>query len=493
MAGHLTKRKPPSEFKSLIHALRSKRVKRLFKSMEDAIALAQPHQTNLCFPLASDYVVTPIDNHPRFKWRIHALPIFAEHSRKWNEGVFHVDREWMLIAAFRMNRASNRDTYISAAHTEHHPNPGMSGMAKNERLGFLEKYSLKQCLLEGKPRWVLFSDVLVETDAQLKRIEKLPFRSVEIADLDDPWIGSIAFMETEEPWFHFPHPTYRVNNETRTMLHHFAAIAYREPDKRSHVVLYRANTKLRYEQMEDEKDEKDDVKAQAGEAESGTALLDMLMEKLGPMIDQAIKDAMEQMDMGPMVAAAVEARMKSLSASDGPSSDPDEAAKPFQDDEEDETPEDEKRPVAASRGAAALSAQVQALLYRINDLETQRKGTDLKTWAREQLRNYPAGQNISDKELDTWARKGRGSLESFVSNFKRFSKKTSQAADVGINPQGERVTKPDGTSAGIMTAGQAQTHDRLLAMYNSNPQWKSRFNFETFKKHNSKFLNVNGN
>jgi len=418
-------------------------------------------------PLSPKVRVSEVLDDERFRWCIHSLPIFASHERNGEE----IDERWLKVAANRANRASMEDrNYLSSAHTKHHPSPKMSGMGDNRRMGFLSKYWAGQYLLEGNPHWVLFADVLVENDEQLEEIKGLPYRSVEVADLRDEWVGSLAFMATEEPWFHFPHPIFVFEGQTQSAFNKFASISYCRSDGSG--LGFLKNERYQMEDMN---------QPEQAEANPIAAVID---GKVGPMVQEAVASALEGFDFMPMIEKAVQAQLAGMG---GPAEVDAMAEEPTEEFAAETTPEEEKKPVAASRVQqdSAMYGRVRALQARVEQLESGTKRVEGLVWAREQLRDYPAGKLISDDELNAEAKKGPGALKNFVNNFVRFSRKATRTPDFGTTNQGNPTFDAGGSPAGAAyTPAQATAADRLGALYDSNPSYAGRFTREKFIKHN---------
>ena len=151
--------------------------------------------TSAAAPLAKSYRVT----REGTGFRVHQVPIFAEHQRNVFGEVVQFDALWLIEAARRAEARSAHDGYLSPVHIEHHGDGN-----RNERVGFMDRLTVGKSLMEGKDTYVLFADWLIESSKKLSAIKGFPYRSVEVADAEKPEIASLAVMESAAPWFRFP-------------------------------------------------------------------------------------------------------------------------------------------------------------------------------------------------------------------------------------------------------------------------------------------------
>ena len=127
-------------------------------------------------------------------YRIHHLPIFSERNEDLGIGA-----AW-LFTAVQNGRVRAHRGFLPPAHVDHHET-----MDSRERVGFFSNQTVGYARVDGKPMFVAFADVLIEGKDKLDVIARLPYRSAEIVDLSDPpTIDTVAFMETQTPFFRFP-------------------------------------------------------------------------------------------------------------------------------------------------------------------------------------------------------------------------------------------------------------------------------------------------
>lgn len=134
--------------------------------------------------------------NPDGSWNVLDVPVFAAHERHGKK----VDKAWLEGAVRRAQelRASN---YVAPLHVGHHPDGDV------ERAGFfLPKRVESRAFAGGQPLPVVVADLLAvpaDVYAEIKA-GRLPYVSVEVADLNKPEISSLALLQDEAPFFKFP-------------------------------------------------------------------------------------------------------------------------------------------------------------------------------------------------------------------------------------------------------------------------------------------------
>lgn len=131
---------------------------------------------------------------------IHDVPIFCECSRF--EHAFDVD--WITKAVERAKRAE-AEGYLPPLHVRHH-----GGDALKERdvraAGFFRITRAAPITFKGGRRVAIFADLVV-TDPGISfdiLAKRLPYRSVEILDVENPAIDSLALLDHEPPYLELP-------------------------------------------------------------------------------------------------------------------------------------------------------------------------------------------------------------------------------------------------------------------------------------------------
>lgn len=127
---------------------------------------------------------------------IHDVPIFVECER--GDVCFNAD--WIQTAVAKAKQAAT-EGYLPPLHIRHHddgPVPEPAGFFKITRTGPIT--------FKGKTRTAIFADLVitrpwVEEDVLAAR---LPYRSVEIFNVDKPAIDSLALLDHEPPYLELP-------------------------------------------------------------------------------------------------------------------------------------------------------------------------------------------------------------------------------------------------------------------------------------------------
>lgn len=127
---------------------------------------------------------------------VHRVPIFVECER----GDHAFDEEW-LEAAFDKAKLQQREGYLPPLHIRHHE-PGVEPRAA----GWFRITSLAQITYQGEKRLALFADLHITDESAQREVlaKRLPYRSVEIFDVDAPAIDSLALLDHESPYFELP-------------------------------------------------------------------------------------------------------------------------------------------------------------------------------------------------------------------------------------------------------------------------------------------------
>ncbi len=137
-------------------------------------------------------------------WNIQHVPIFAGHIVPGTEGTESerfIGRKWMEAAVARAQFLREKNDYLAPLHIKHH------GTGETPKpAGFILPVSVEPMNFHGETQDVMFADLVEIPDSVYQDIKanRLPFRSVEIFDLDKPEIGSLALLDTEVPFFQFP-------------------------------------------------------------------------------------------------------------------------------------------------------------------------------------------------------------------------------------------------------------------------------------------------
>jgi len=131
---------------------------------------------------------------------IHDVPIFVECAR----GDVAFDSDWIRRAVARAKQAE-RDGYLPPMHVRHHDAVNDATNAVRSA-GFFRVTGAVPITYKGTRRTAILADLHI-TDEYVQREvlqKRLPWRSVEIFDVDEPGIGSLALLDHEAPFLELP-------------------------------------------------------------------------------------------------------------------------------------------------------------------------------------------------------------------------------------------------------------------------------------------------
>lgn len=127
---------------------------------------------------------------------IEDVPIFVECSRGENQ----FDSAW-IAEAVRKARQAEEEGYLPPLHIRHH-----GDQDDVMRAGFFRIKGTQTIRFKGQARVGILADLII-TDPQAAQDviqHRLPYRSVEIHDVSDPGIGSLALLDHEAPYLELP-------------------------------------------------------------------------------------------------------------------------------------------------------------------------------------------------------------------------------------------------------------------------------------------------
>lgn len=131
---------------------------------------------------------------------IENVPIFVECTR----GDLTFDPEWIASAVARAKQAEV-EGYLPPLHVRHHEQgPGLYDPVRPA--GYFRVRGVGTLTFKGALRQAIFAD-LVLTDPGIEHdvlADRLPYRSVEIIDVDKPAIDSLALLDHQPPYLELP-------------------------------------------------------------------------------------------------------------------------------------------------------------------------------------------------------------------------------------------------------------------------------------------------
>ena len=133
-------------------------------------------------------------------WTIHDVPIFAEHTDDRGEESVEFSAKW-LSRALKRAKVREDEGYLPPLHVAHHGSPEdvqAAGKFRVTRMATINH--------GGKEVLALYADLVGVRPEFYSRIRRgeLSYRSVEILDVDNPEIDSLALLDHEVPYFRFP-------------------------------------------------------------------------------------------------------------------------------------------------------------------------------------------------------------------------------------------------------------------------------------------------
>lgn len=131
---------------------------------------------------------------------IHHVPIFVECSK----GKADFDIDW-IVAAVQKAKLAEIEGYLPPLHVRHHEDgPTLSDPVR--AAGFFRITGAEPIQFKGQRRMAVFADLVI-TDPGVSMdvlAKRLPYRSVEIFDVDAPAIDSLALLDHEAPYLELP-------------------------------------------------------------------------------------------------------------------------------------------------------------------------------------------------------------------------------------------------------------------------------------------------
>jgi hypothetical protein len=133
-------------------------------------------------------------------WTIYNVPVFSVHvDERESEPVEFTEQD--LVRRFNKMKLRNKEGYLAPLHIDHH---GQRADVKGA--GYWRVRSIEPFTEGGVTKPTLFVDFVGVREEVYQRIRKgeLQYRSVEILDINDDEIDSIALLDDEVPYFRYP-------------------------------------------------------------------------------------------------------------------------------------------------------------------------------------------------------------------------------------------------------------------------------------------------
>ena len=133
---------------------------------------------------------------------IHRVPIFVDCEREYQDRTVVFDAKW-VAGAVATAMQQQRDNYLPPLHIWHHDD---DGKRTAKRAGTFRITDAAPISLKGTRRIAIMADLIITDKSAQKDILKseLPYRSVEIYDVEEAKINSLALLDTEPPFLELP-------------------------------------------------------------------------------------------------------------------------------------------------------------------------------------------------------------------------------------------------------------------------------------------------
>lgn len=373
---------------------------------------------------------TAVQNSDDGTWNIIDVPIFCAHVLpEGPDGKKRaINRKWMEAALKRHARRFAEDGYIPPLHINHHAGP--FGGDEVKKVGFFRLRKVATFQYEGKPVSTMFADLIRIPNWAFELIEagELPYRSVEIIDLEAKEIDSLSLLEHHVPFFRLPLLTIgkKVSaTKARELMAGSPAMAYRgahwpnaehdgafilfkfEEDEMGNPM--KDDVDLLYAD-EDEEEENDENAQEEGEDdEPAGELPEEEQEEIGEMLGKAI--AMMQQGMEALAQVSTMVGDKAAEAAEEVAEDGETV-----DDEEPSGPAEAK----AKTDNATLLGRVLALEQRDRERNKREKVERLITYAKKQLKGYAISRNDWTEIRRMATEGGKRSVDVLVKQIKKY-------------------------------------------------------------------------
>lgn len=412
------------------------------------------------------------DQNPDGSWNIRDVPVFAAHKR---EGMPRVTRVWLERAVARA-QADKAGGYVPPLHVAHH-NSGQPVSAAGK---FLLTRVADFAFAGGAPRPTAFADLLGVDQGTYDAIKagKLPYRSIESADLRVPEINSLALLDHDAPYFKFP--LLSIGSERPVAASAGSARVVFNATEGTMVRYSAGSQPVTGTAVPKAKFAADMAGAMAKAQEAAQAALAQFTETLGSI-------ASEVSAMAESLGVSTEGGAGEP-AEDAPSDEPMPEEAAADSDPTDEKDEDDMKPAEAPAKSAAMSAgtlpaglptafkaQFAAMAGRLQALEGEvstRRKADAKAVAvakaTKDLEGY-AG-NFAADIAEAYDLGGDKNLALYVRSVKAMGLPTPPENFTGDLPASS--AEPTEVTAYAM-AGQTQLREarRMHAVYSASPSW----------------------
>lgn len=383
---------------------------------------------------------------------IHAVPIFVECEKNGT----NFDAQWITTAVARARQAEG-EGYLPPLHVRHHGDDPAGGPVRPA--GYFRIVGSEVITFKGSQRIAILADLVVTDPVVGEEVlsKRLPYRSVEIFDVERPNIDSLALLDHEAPYLELPmlmvssvaegNPAGVAYATFRTSW----ASATTEDSGEPLVCMQRGNHAFLFQHMNATEIQKPDE--QQPEKAAAKPETPSLFEKEGEAPKKDDGEEMEGGEGGPDVKAIC----KAIESGDISVADMDailEAIQKQRGAAEEEAPEEEPAP-AMDPGTEAMrkddtedAAKFAALQGKIDALEARDQAREKAEQAKQdvaealkRLEGRPLGSDPEAKlaafRVEHGAEAFKAYVDSFAETFGRVPARESLSApssDAGVSP-----------------------------------------------------------
>lgn len=131
---------------------------------------------------------------------VHRVPIFVECER----GEHNFDAVWIAQAVATAHQ-DERESYLPPLHVRHHE-PSTDATNSVRAAGVFRILGAEPITFKGSRRTAILADLIITNPEIAAEVEamRLPYRSVEIFNVDRPKIDSLALLDHEAPFLELP-------------------------------------------------------------------------------------------------------------------------------------------------------------------------------------------------------------------------------------------------------------------------------------------------
>lgn len=346
---------------------------------------------------------------------IKSVPIFVECTR----GDMVFDAEWISAAVLKAKQAE-AEGYLPPLHVRHH---GESEDSNVRAAGFFRIVGTKVIRFKGENRMAVIADLVI-TDPTVEQevlAKRLPYRSVEIFDINKPALDSLALLDHEAPYLELPMLMVGHVTDTGSISPVVANATFSNPWRKKHstsdaglVACFRrgSNAHLFYEDKMASKYEKtEEVKDSEPEAKMADDAADDKPEgenmAEGGVDVAAVVKAIED---GTISIADMEAILNAIAAVQGGAGEP--AAETA---EAAEAPAEAPVPGESMRSEMArLRGEVDATKARLNERDkADQRRSDIDV-AMQRLEGKPMGADVASKLENFHKAHGPAAFKAYV-------------------------------------------------------------------------------